>query len=61
VKDIYAQWKLQVDQSVTASRVRLQCSKASNDRHTRWCNSRGSRKTLGYGVQRYNDRRPGEI
>jgi len=37
---------------VTVSRVELQCSKASSDRHvTRWRNLRDSRKTLDYGVQ----------
>jgi len=33
VENVYAQQKLQVDRPVTASRVELQCSKASNDRH----------------------------
>jgi len=38
VEDVYAQWKLQVNQPVIASHVELQCSKTSSDRHAIcWC------------------------
>jgi len=41
-------------QSVIVSRVKLQYSKASNDRHaTCWLNHRDNRRNLGYNIQRY--------
>jgi len=33
MEDVYAQRKLQMDRPVIASRIELQCSKASNNRH----------------------------
>jgi len=65
VVERFARWRITCGrclEMVTASRVELQCSIASNDRHaTRWRNDslRDSQKTLG--AQRYKDRGLGEI